>query len=182
MERGWSPFSRGKATSSEARTGGEKEFVPAEPVREEAPEERLLVVGGALIEGGRVLLTQRQPGQSLAGCWEFPGGKVEPGETPEEALEREFQEELGVAIRVQALLGTGVGRAEGIWIELSVYCVERVGGEAPGSGVDPAVGWFDASEIGSLRWPEADRPLLPALLCLLDPAPNSGSSAALPQS
>jgi 8-oxo-dGTP diphosphatase len=56
------------------------------------------VVAGILVENGRVLLTQRAPGQSFPHLWEFPGGKVEPGESPEAALIREFQEEVDITI------------------------------------------------------------------------------------
>jgi len=59
----------------------------------------LLVVAAALVDdGGRVLLARRPPGKSMAGLWEFPGGKVEPGETPEAAIVREMREELAVEI------------------------------------------------------------------------------------
>lgn len=58
----------------------------------------ILVAAGICIQNGRVLLSQRPPGKHLAGVWEFPGGKIEAGETPEAALQREFQEELAVSI------------------------------------------------------------------------------------
>ena len=57
-----------------------------------------LVVAGSLCQDGKVLISQRQAGKPGAGLWEFPGGKLEPGETPEEALRRELEEELGVVI------------------------------------------------------------------------------------
>ena len=58
----------------------------------------VLVVAAVIVRGGRVLLSRRPPGKHLAGLWEFPGGKVEDGETPEAALAREVREELGVEI------------------------------------------------------------------------------------
>lgn len=65
----------------------------------------VLVVAVALFDGeGRVLLAQRPPGKSMAGLWEFPGGKVEQGETPEAALVRELDEELGVVVDLEAFL------------------------------------------------------------------------------
>ena len=64
----------------------------------------LLVVAAALVDGdGRVLICQRPQGKQLAGLWEFPGGKVEPGETPEAALIRELDEELGIAVKRDCL-------------------------------------------------------------------------------
>ena len=65
----------------------------------------MLVVAVALIDDdGRVLLAERPPSKSMAGLWEFPGGKVETGETPETALKRELHEELGIAVEVEDLL------------------------------------------------------------------------------
>ena len=64
----------------------------------------LLVVACALVDADRrVLIAQRPPGKQLAGLWEFPGGKLEPGETPEEALIRELEEELGVSTKTACL-------------------------------------------------------------------------------
>lgn len=65
----------------------------------------LWVVAGALVDkAGRVLLTERPAGKNLAGFWEFPGGKIESGETPREALVRELGEELGIAVNPKALI------------------------------------------------------------------------------
>ena len=65
----------------------------------------MTVVAAAVAQGGRVLMVRRAPGQKLEGKWEFPGGKVEPGETDETALEREMLEELGVAGQTGAFVG-----------------------------------------------------------------------------
>src|ERR1700743_1730152 len=72
------------------------------------PQTLLLVVAAALVDSdGRVLLAQRPDGKSMAGLWEFPGGKVEPGETPEAALIRELKEELSIDIRASCLAALG---------------------------------------------------------------------------
>src|SRR5215471_12269213 len=62
------------------------------------PVDTIIVSAGVVIEHGRVLLTQRKAGTHLAGAWEFPGGKVEPGEDPRDALVRELAEELGIDV------------------------------------------------------------------------------------
>ena len=72
----------------------------------------LLVVGAAIARGKKCLVTQRGPGMSLAGKWEFPGGKVESNESPRAALAREIVEELGLRISVGELLGTGTADVE----------------------------------------------------------------------
>jgi 8-oxo-dGTP diphosphatase len=140
----------------------------------EAGMTETLVVGGALVEEGRVLLGKRRSGQSLEGFWEFPGGKVEPGESPEAALVREFREELGLDVRVSEFLGSGQGSAEGRSIRLLVYRVERFGFQEPVGRVHEAFGWFRAEELSSLAWPEADRPLLPALMRCLEAQETQG--------
>ena len=68
------------------------------------------VVGAAIIEKDRCLVARRGPGMALAGYWEFPGGKVEPGESPEVALVREIREEMGIGIEV----GNWIGRGESV--------------------------------------------------------------------
>ena len=133
------------------------------------------VVGVALVEGDRVLVAQRADGP-FAGCWEFPGGKVEPGEADLAALVRECREELGVDVAPQAFVG-----------EVPLDGV--VGGGAPGASTlrvwwgrvtggvltpheHTELRWVRAGELAALDWIPADRPLLPAVTRLL-----SGSSA-----
>lgn len=79
------------------------------------------VVGAAVIGGDNKVLICRRSGKSMTGMWEFPGGKVEPGESEEEALAREFLEELGVPIAVGPHLATGFQSSGGFVIELSVF-------------------------------------------------------------
>jgi UPF0271 protein len=125
---------------------------------------RLHVVGAAVIEAGRVLLTRRSARMAMAGKWEFPGGKVEPGEDAAAALARELAEELGLAVEVGAFLGRGTALVEGRRIVLDVLRARRAvaGGEIRLREHDRA-GWFPASELAELDWPEADLPILPLL-------------------
>jgi len=123
------------------------------------------VVGAAIVEGGRVLLTRRGPSMSMPGRWEFPGGKVEAGEAPAAALAREVAEELGLAIEVTEgpPLGRGSALVGGRRILLEVYVARRVSNAAPRLTEHDALGWFAADELAPLDWPEADLPILPAL-------------------
>ena len=119
----------------------------------------LLVVAAVLRDGGRVLACRRAPGRDAAGQWEFPGGKVEPGEELGAALAREVREELGVGIHVGALLDRSVTvRADGRAIDLACYdCT--LDGPAPVSSTDhDALRWLTPAELGGLDWAEADRP------------------------
>src|SRR5688572_18685264 len=86
------------------------------------------VVGAAILEDGRCLAVRRGPTMAMAGKWEFPGGKIEPGETPAQALQREITEELGITIEVGAYLGQGRAGDE-TEVRLDVYCAERIAGE-----------------------------------------------------
>src|SRR6478735_1015924 len=88
----------------------------------------LHVVGAAIIRDGRCLVAQRGPTMSLAGKWEFPGGKVEPGEEPRAALVREIDEELGLQISAGDLLGSGSAPVGGRVVELDVYAATILSG------------------------------------------------------
>ena len=85
------------------------------------------VVGAAWIRDGRVLAARRGPGRARAGWWELPGGKVDPGETDEEALVRELREELGVDVVVGDRLGVSLHREAEAIVELVAYVVTGAG-------------------------------------------------------
>lgn len=115
------------------------------------------MVGVAVIRDGRVLAALR-PGQ--AGGWEFPGGKVEPGETDQAAAARELREELGLDVRIGASLG--LEQPVGDRYLLRVYVGELVGGE-PVLHEHTATRWISAAELGDVAWLAADRPFLAPL-------------------
>jgi 8-oxo-dGTP diphosphatase len=123
------------------------------------------VVAAALLDGdGRVLLQQRAPGRAMAGLWEFPGGKVEPGERPEAALVRELEEELGIAVEIEALSPAAFASADndGRHMLLLLYLCREWRGE-PRALDAAALKWVRPDEMGALPMPPADEPLIPLL-------------------
>jgi len=129
----------------------------------------LLVAACALIDAdGRILLAQRPEGKSLAGLWEFPGGKVEPGETPEECLIRELDEELGVTTRVACLapLTFASHTYETFHLLMPLYVCRRYEG-GPRGREGQAVKWVRPPALRDYPMPPADAPLIPFLQDLL---------------
>jgi 8-oxo-dGTP diphosphatase len=116
--------------------------------------ERQVVVGAAIIRGGRMLAARRRLPTSLAGGWEFPGGKVEPGESEPDALIRECAEELGIEVTCGA-------RLPGEWplgsaMLLRIYLAEIVTGE-PQAGPDhDALRWLDRAHLFDVDWLPGD--------------------------
>jgi 8-oxo-dGTP diphosphatase len=121
--------------------------------------DRISVVGAAIVRDGRVLAARRTTPPVAAGRWEFPGGKVEEGETPEQALVRELTEELGVAARVEGWL-PGVA-VIGERHQLTVAVVGIDGEPVPHE--HDAVRWLAAQELDDVDWLDPDRPFLPGL-------------------
>ncbi len=122
--------------------------------------ERRAVVGAALLRDGRVLAARRTTPAAAAGRWEFPGGKVEPGEPPESALVREVREELGCEVEVAGWLAGAVPVGERH--ELTVALVRLVAGE-PAPTEHDRIRWLGPDELGDVDWLEPDRPFLPGL-------------------
>jgi 8-oxo-dGTP diphosphatase len=121
-----------------------------------------LVVGAALVHDGRVLAARRSYPPATAGRWEFPGGKVDAGETPEDALVREVAEELGCAIALTGWLAPEVEIGEGLVLRVATAAL--VDGEPiPRAGEHDAVRWVDADQLEDVDWLEADRPFAAGL-------------------
>ncbi|MGB6051311.1 MAG: (deoxy)nucleoside triphosphate pyrophosphohydrolase [Rhodococcus sp. (in: high G+C Gram-positive bacteria)] len=123
-----------------------------------------VVVAGAIVSDGRLLLAQRASPPELAGRWELPGGKVEAGESEESALERELREELGVETAVTEPLGGEVA-LPGASI-LRAYRVELVSG-TPEPLEHSDLRWVDADGLREIDLVEADRGWMPELLDIL---------------
>jgi 8-oxo-dGTP diphosphatase len=115
------------------------------------------VTAAILIENGSVLIARRRPGASQAGLWEFPGGKVRPGESPAQCLKREIREELGIEIVVGEFFGESVHAYADQTIRLLAYRVRAEGGEM--SLNDHAeLAWVATADLDRYRFCPADVP------------------------
>ncbi|HEY2752409.1 8-oxo-dGTP diphosphatase MutT [Phenylobacterium sp.] len=134
-----------------------------------APKPMLLVAAAALVDAdGRVLICQRPQGKQLAGLWEFPGGKVEPGETPEGCLMRELEEELGIQV-THACLAPFVFASheyEGFHLLMPLYLCRRWSGQMKALE-HKALAWVKPSKLTDYPMPPADAPLVAWLRDLL---------------
>jgi 8-oxo-dGTP diphosphatase len=129
----------------------------------------VLVVACALVDTDRrVLLSQRPEGKTLAGLWEFPGGKVDPGETPEQALVRELEEELGIETKIACLapLTFASHTYETFHLLMPLYVCRRFWG-TPIPREGQKLKWVRPREMRSYPMPPADEPLIAHLIDLL---------------
>ncbi|MEV6345829.1 (deoxy)nucleoside triphosphate pyrophosphohydrolase [Actinoplanes sp. NPDC051851] len=139
--------------------------MPSEQYVKATPSPRV-IVAAVMIRAGRVLAAQRSAPPEAAGKWEFPGGKVEPGETEQQALARECVEELGVRVTVGGRVGPDVPLAHGRAV-LRVYAVTLQGDGVPEALEHSALRWLTVDQLMSVPWLPADEPIvaeLPALL------------------
>lgn len=162
-EHQWEPDDVGFAEEGEeiwdSRTD---ETIPPPP----AP---LRVVGAVLIDGERILAARRGPGTRAAGLWEFPGGKIEPGESPQHALIRELHEELDIEVEVGWLIGRGLGSAGERELHLDCYWA-RPTGPAPTTSTDhDRLEWAEPARLADREWAEPDIPIVQEILAGASP-------------
>jgi 8-oxo-dGTP diphosphatase len=138
-------------------------------VRRERTVKIVLVVACALIDvDGRVLLAQRPEGRAMAGLWEFPGGKVETGEKPEETLIRELKEELGIDVKEACLapLTFASHAYDDFHLMMPLYVCRRWDG-TPAALEGQQLAWVRPNKLRDYPMPPADLPLIPHLQDLL---------------
>ncbi|MEE9330239.1 MAG: 8-oxo-dGTP diphosphatase MutT [Parvularculaceae bacterium] len=129
----------------------------------------LLVAACALIDrDGRILLAQRPKGKAMAGLWEFPGGKLEPGETPEAAIVRELKEELGIDTEKSCLapLAFASHGYEDFHLLMPLYVCRKWAG-VPTGLEKQKIAWVQKEKLGDYKMPPADIPLVAQLRDLL---------------
>ena len=162
------------STLSYPRDGDPYAWPLVEPEVAVEPTPRV-VVGAAILHGGRLLAARRVAPPELAGGWELPGGKVEPGESDEEALVRECREELGVRVE----LGRRVG---GDWplrpgLVLRVWLAAVAEGEPAALQDHDALRWLAPGRWDEVAWLPADRPVVAAVRRTVEEDPVPGGSA-----
>lgn len=121
------------------------------------------VVGAIIERNGAVFAARRNPERSAGGLWEFPGGKVEADETPEQALHRELHEELDIDTSIGQLLDRSLGEVDGTTIELSCYETVLQGPDPSSSTDHDALTWVPLDQLGELEWAPGDVPIIDRL-------------------
>lgn len=130
----------------------------------------VLVAAAIVVEGDRVLVTQRKSGTHLAGAWEFPGGKVAPGEDPRDGVKRELAEELGIDVAVGEIVDVTFHRYEDAQksVLLLFFEATRVPGSPDPRAIDVAAfTWAACEDLDPSRYPPADVAVLLKVQCRL---------------
>lgn len=136
---------------------------------------RITVVGAVLVRDGRILAARRGPGMSLAGLWEFPGGKRETSETEAECLVREIREEFGAAIEVERPLTTSdFSEQDGRTIKLVAWTARASADAVFTPTVHSEIQWVDPPALPALRpaFSPADRPIVDACAAFRESSPR----------
>jgi 8-oxo-dGTP diphosphatase len=117
-----------------------------------------LVAAAVIISDGKVLIARRKKGETHEGLWEFPGGKVEPGETPQQCLERELIEELGLIVRAGKILADSIDRSDHGFFMIMAIEAEIQSGELKLT-VHDKVEWIEPRDLTTFNLAPADRDL-----------------------
>ncbi|NJN64986.1 MAG: (deoxy)nucleoside triphosphate pyrophosphohydrolase [Acidobacteria bacterium] len=133
-----------------------------------SPHETIRVAAGVIAQDGRYLLTQRAPHTHMAGYWEFPGGKLEPGESPSDALARELREELGIEVDEIVPLWVVLHDYPERRVELNFLRARIASGEPRAQDGVAAYGWYRPDEMPGLPILPADLPLVARLEAIRD--------------
>ena len=118
------------------------------------------VVGAIIVSGGLVFAARRSPERSAGALWEFPGGKVEPGEHPTGALHRELTEELGITVRVGELASRHTTPVGLTLVDLACYWTDLESAAPTASTDHDQMGWFAPEDLAELEWSPADIPII----------------------
>lgn len=121
------------------------------------------VIAGVILQGNKVLLAQRAGPGKLCGLWEFPGGKVEEGETERECLQRELLEELAIKIEVAGYVGSSFFVDNGVNYEMKAYLVTSFIG-APVLHEHQQIKWVSLPELSCYPMPDPDKPIVDMLI------------------
>lgn len=121
------------------------------------------VTAAIIQQNGRILVARRKPEAHMGGYWEFPGGKIEPGESPEQCLHRELKEELNIDSKIGLFFGESCYDYGTKEIRLLCYFVDYLGGTFTLSDHD-TIRWLPAHQLLSLKWAPADIPLVAKLV------------------
>jgi 8-oxo-dGTP diphosphatase len=126
-------------------------------------KKRIEVVGAVIVRDNLILCAKRGPAAKLAGMWEFPGGKIEVGETPQDALVREIAEELDCTISVGEYINTAEYEYDfGVVVLATYYCELTAGSPLPSE--HEAIAWLPPHQLDSLDWAPADIPAVRHIL------------------